>query len=70
MRDLPRILRSALVIVTCSFLAINAALFVILPMGVVRSEYTPVVVSSDSLCNATGSFRLSLDRNLEERSLV
>ena len=43
-RNLPRILHSAQMIVISLFAAMNIALYLILPMDVMRSRYTVVVV--------------------------
>lgn len=43
-RNLPRVMNSAVAMVTVAFTAINVALYLILPISVIRSEYTPVLV--------------------------
>src|SRR4051794_4043214 len=43
-RDLPRVLISSVVIVTTAFVGVNSAIYIVLPMSVVRGAFTPVMV--------------------------
>ena len=48
-RDLPRVLNSAMAIVTTGFTLTALAFYIVLPVSVVRENNTPAVVSLHSI---------------------